>query len=336
MKEYDFWDIDSLLPHRPAARHAPSPSPRPLHPEKLTSEISDGTSVNRSVSISDILKASLPPIKESFLDYSPKSNIVQNAVISDFHGSYSYSNDFSKGAHGIHSRTPSGSADFVPFFSYMPQYSDLNEMQYKRYLWWRECVRKGEYLKTDTSYIYLYIYEIIALDDVISPENSLRMIIDLWGAYRNNHPELDKHLGDWIVDYALIHDMPIPFERLEKVLLQVRTKQQSILFNMYLFDYLFADKTRLNRENILLICELLSNYSPFKGKNYAIEEYKKIFDQIIEPIFEKLFDIGFFSIDGSYIHRSELKVTRPSYLSAVCSAHTKKKSDYHLLSLHFK
>ncbi|MBE6688516.1 MAG: hypothetical protein E7588_04450 [Ruminococcaceae bacterium] len=319
----DFWDIDKLLPRKPHYQNSPprthesTGSPDPVL-------IRNGKSNDKSVSLDDILKTVLPPANKTEIDYSSKSSVILGAVVSDIANSYSYSNDFSGNAHRVHMQSPNKQADFVPFFSYMPQYSDLSAMQYQRYLWWRECARKNEYLQTDVSYIFLYIYELISLDDVIKPENVLSAIISLWVAYYQKHTELNKYLCDWITDYAIIHNIRIPFEMLEKVIPYAETKQQSILFNMYLFDYVLSDIGHLTDDNISLVCKVLSNYSPYKSKSYEIEEYRKIFDGCIKAIFHKLFEIGFFTPDGNYLHKSELKVTRSSYLGAVCSANTKK------------
>lgn len=319
----DFWDIDKLLPRKPAT--TPSNSSAQSHSNMLDATvISDGVQADKSVSLSDILKTSFKPEKQTQTDYSSKSSVIISVITADINNTYSYTNDFYNQAHKMHYANTSQKADFVSFFSYMPQYSDLSDAQYKYYLWWRECVRNGEFLPTDASYIFLYIYEIIALDDVIKPENAVKIIISLWAAYYEKHPVLNKYLGNWITDYALIHNITIPFDMLEDVLPYATAKQQSILYNMYLFDYIFKDKLHLTDNNIMLVCRSLSNYDPYKSKSYADGDYKRIFDGCIKEIFKKLYDMDFFSSEGAYLRKSELKLTRPSYLSAVCSVQTKK------------
>ena len=72
----------------------------------------------------------------------------------------------------------------VPFFSYMPQYDQMNRAQMSWYLYWRDLVRKGEYPKTDHSYIFLLIFEIINLPDKIPHERALTLLCNIWLAYR--------------------------------------------------------------------------------------------------------------------------------------------------------
>ncbi|MBQ9921249.1 MAG: hypothetical protein IJO52_03615, partial [Clostridia bacterium] len=95
MKEDDFWDIDKLLPHKPAVR----PTPRSVHHNISMSEINSGKTEDRSVSLREILKTSMPPAKETQIDYSEKSIILCNAVIADRIDSFSYSDKFLKSAH---------------------------------------------------------------------------------------------------------------------------------------------------------------------------------------------------------------------------------------------
>lgn len=325
----DFWDIDKLLPRKIHAANAQSVPPEPPVPPKPnfnleTKEVSDGTSSEKSVSISDILTADLPAASQCELDYSPKSRIVKSIILSDRARPYSYDNGFSKATHKIHRLRPPSHAEFAPFFTYYPQYADMSKAQFDYYLWWRENVRGGNYLKVDTSYIFLYLYELLDLDDVIPPEDIISAIVRLWSAYRETNPEINKYLFDWITDYALIHNISVPFDELSRFLPYIKTKQQSLLYNMYFFDYVFADAEKLTYENIVLACTVLSNHNPFKGKNYAVEEYKNAFESSLVPIFKSLFEIGLFNPEGAYLQRSELKVSHPLYLSAICSAANQK------------
>lgn len=331
----DFWDIDKLLPHKShisdtnrVPPHPPTPPAPPVPPKPKfnieTKEISDGTSSEKSVSISDILTADLPAVKQNELDCSAKSRTVKSVILSDRAHTYFYDNGFYKATHKIHRLRPSSPAEFAPFFTYYPQYADMSKAQFDYYLWWRENVRGGNYLKVDTSYIFLYLYELLDLDDVIPPEDTLLAIVRLWSAYRESNPEINKYLFDWITDYALIHNIAVPFDELSRFLPYIKTKPQSLLYNMYFFDYVFADAEKLTYENIVSACTVLSNHNPFKGKHYADEEYKNAFEECLVPVFKSLFEIGLFNPDGVCLQRSELKVSHPLYLSAVCSTANQK------------
>jgi len=314
----DFWDIDKLLPYRPPRRHNYSSK------EVETSEITDGEMNNGSIPLSELMLTETEPENVCEYDYSSKSLILEKVIISDWRGAYSYSNDFYAAAHKVHGIFPDKDAPYTPFFSYMPQYTDLSASQYEFYLSWRDNVRKGNYSKTDTSYIFLYIYEIFALDDVLDHKASLEIIINLWEAYRDNHAALDKHLCDWLTDYALIHNVSIPMEMLSSILPKIRLKQHSILFNLYLFDYLFLSQERITCENIRFTCDVLCNYSPFASRFYEDEEYRKLFDECTVEVFRKMYSLGYFSPQNFSHFQQDVKLSRPSYISAVCSAKNKK------------
>ena len=98
-----------------------------------------------------------------------------------------------------------------PYFSYIPQYAQLNHAQLAYYLWFRENARRGEFLEEiDLPYIFLYMYEIINLPDRIAPAEGARLLSELWLAYRRRKPELDRYLAEWMCDYCLVRQTPLP------------------------------------------------------------------------------------------------------------------------------
>ncbi len=100
---------------------------------------------------------------------------------------------------------------YEPYFSYIPQYAQLTHAQLAYYLWFRENARHGVYLeKIDMPYLFLYIYEIINLPNRISPAEGARLLADLWLAYRKEKPDLDRYLPEWMCDYCLVRDVPLP------------------------------------------------------------------------------------------------------------------------------
>ena len=104
------------------------------------------------------------------------------------------------------------------YFSYIPQYAQLNADQMRWYLWFRERVRRGEYPDdVDFPYILLLIYEIINLPHKLPPEKGAEQLSGIWLAYRARHPELDKYLSEWMCDYCLVHEIPLP-ESLTEIL----------------------------------------------------------------------------------------------------------------------
>jgi hypothetical protein len=91
--------------------------------------------------------------------------------------------------------------DPVPFMSYWPCYSHMNEAQRNRYFYlrgnWREC----GYPETDLSYIFVYVYELINQINVADPSEGFTKLTGIWLNYRERHTSLDRYLTEWAVDY---------------------------------------------------------------------------------------------------------------------------------------
>ncbi len=51
---------------------------------------------------------------------------------------------------------------FVPFMQYWPSYDSMSKQQKDWYFYWRSQVRKGIYLNTDLSYIFVHVYELLS------------------------------------------------------------------------------------------------------------------------------------------------------------------------------
>ena len=117
------------------------------------------------------------------LTYQPKHPLISAVRIYPWRSNFNFYERFCRMAEALCERHGEP-CQSVPFFSYMPQYDQMNRSQLDWYLYWRDCVRKGEYLNTDYSYIFLYLFEIINLSDRISPEQGQKMMCDIWCQYR--------------------------------------------------------------------------------------------------------------------------------------------------------
>ncbi|KAA9004180.1 hypothetical protein F4V43_12355 [Paenibacillus spiritus] len=101
-------------------------------------------------------------------------------------------------------------AEFVPFKSYWPTYGHMDRHQTKWYFYWRNEVREGRYPKTDLSYIFLHVYELINGVGWETPEDGARQLNAIWEAYRHAYKRLDQYLGGWIADFSLVHGLKLP------------------------------------------------------------------------------------------------------------------------------
>lgn len=101
-------------------------------------------------------------------------------------------------------------AAYVPFFSYIPQYSQMNLYQLNFYLYFRERARIGDFIDADLAYILLYVYELINLSDISVPKNDIKILTGLWMHYRDTYPALDKYMSEWVCDYCLLYKLGVP------------------------------------------------------------------------------------------------------------------------------
>ncbi|WP_410511378.1 TerB N-terminal domain-containing protein [Paenibacillus sp. BR2-3] len=99
---------------------------------------------------------------------------------------------------------------FVPFKSYWPTYGHMTGSQNRWYFYWRDEVRQGRFPKTDLSYIFLHVYELINGVGWEEPTEGYRQLCQLWEAYREQFKRLDQYLGGWIADFSFVHQLDVP------------------------------------------------------------------------------------------------------------------------------
>jgi len=99
---------------------------------------------------------------------------------------------------------------FVPFKSYWPTYGHMTGSQSRWYFYWRDEARQGRYPKTDLSYIFLHVYELINGVGWNEPSEGYRQLCQLWEAYRDTYKRLDQYMGNWLADFSFVHHVDAP------------------------------------------------------------------------------------------------------------------------------
>ncbi len=210
-----FWDLDVLLPARKKSQPA-----KPFAARVETVEISappKQAPVNKGETR---ITAALEE-KENVTAYHPQGNdLLLSVRVAKRVAEYNFYGQFCRDA-AKYLREEGDACAFVPFFSYIPQYSQLNDAQKQYYFYWRSAVRRGEYPQTEESYFYLYVYEIINLPEIIPPENGIELLCDVWTAYRKSLPRINKYMVEWVADYCLVHALPCPSEKLRPFLAKI-------------------------------------------------------------------------------------------------------------------
>ncbi|MBE6672618.1 MAG: hypothetical protein E7599_03745 [Ruminococcaceae bacterium] len=218
-----------------------------------------------------------------------------------------------------------GEAEYEPFFSFMPQYFQLNGKQLRYYLWWRENVRKGILLRPDYSYVLLYIYEILNLPDRIPPAQGVKQLALVWSNYRREYPRLDRYLCEWMADYCMIHGVALPTEYLLPFYGDIL--QKATLAEFYI-DALDQNGLGGRAAYCRAIMEISNTYR-FRQSKAINPQNKATFEKHIPGAVTKLIDI---LLQDEMPEQGEIKhISRDSYAGAVCSYAEKRMLD---LSVH--
>ena len=252
----EFWDVEKLLPARPARR---IPPPRRVTPSAVEVELSPRKDIPRGenssgekfpavearpVAASPLTVTAtgtspeanggqapeathyVPPHKKSetshlpLVEYTPVGVLLHRVRVFDWQAGYHYFDGFVEEALAFDTKKPPKTAEKVSFFSYFPQYNQLSPRTEAWYLYWREYVRQGQYPDTDYAYILLYLFELINLPVATPAEGRARRdaMAKVWMAYRKAHPQLDHYMCEWLCDYCLIHDLIAPVDLLSPAL----------------------------------------------------------------------------------------------------------------------
>lgn len=217
----DFWSIESLVPVKKAYNNVKAPSPRPT-PSAVEVEFGKEHGDVRVYGGEDNLEQIgkihyVPPHTATERTPTPKFEytvdglLIHKVSVLEWDSAYKYFESFVADAVKYHTQKPTEEVSYVPFFSYMPQYAQMRRYQRAYYIFWRESVRHREYIKTDYSYILLYIFELINIphteDSCLSARDEMAL---LWRNYRKSFPQLDAHIAEWMCDFCLVHRLTPP------------------------------------------------------------------------------------------------------------------------------
>ena len=141
------------------------------------------------------------------------------------------------------------------FFMYYPSYQHMGYEQLRTYFTWRSKIRSGQKPPAASSYIFLYIYELLSNVGVNNPADGLDKLTAVWNAYREYEPVLDKYLPGWLKDYHIYYQLPHSFaDFVQKHNLQAYYPDQ------FLFE--------TGADNSLMLWNSISSYDITKSRFY--------------------------------------------------------------------
>jgi hypothetical protein len=165
------------------------------------------------------------------------------------------------------------------YFSYMPQYSQLNDDQLAWYLYWRGEVRKGNYLKTKLPYILLLVFETINVK-LLKPSDALTILTSIWKAYRADYKELDTKMAEYVTDFCLLKELAPPVAEISEFLPEVITNARLREF------YLCGDSVSPEFAKSLILS--VSSYNYVNGK-FISDELTELNEKLIPGAISHLF-----------------------------------------------
>ena len=304
-----FWDLASLMPKKKKEPPRSTPT-RGANPVDVCSDqqVSESGSPEEKLSLST-------PKEELTAEYEPKdSPFIRKVKLYKRKDAYTFYDRFRQDAERYLSRV-APPCDHVSFFSYVPQYAQMTPSQLQFYFYWRDRCRCGEFISCDISYIWLLVYEVINLPDLIPPEEGVVLLCRVWGAYRQSYPKMDKYLTVWLADYCLIHRLPCPYEWIHSFL-------PAILENAGIKEFYLSRVSQMNEYGVHTLLSFCSRYDIFSSKfvkTLEKEEIRRLLRALV-PVLERLGqEEAYGPASGEVLDR----FTRDAFSGALC-AHTVK------------
>ncbi|MBI5928212.1 MAG: TerB N-terminal domain-containing protein [Chloroflexi bacterium] len=156
-------------------------------------------------------------------------------------------------------------AELVPFMQYWPSYDAMSSAQQRWYFYWRTQLRAGNFLATDTSYLFVHIYETINLAGFNTPQEAFDHLVRFWQHYRALTPKLDNYLVDWLADFVIVHRLPMTALDWYGRALQLGTISGDTELSIEAWLKSGADFTHIPNPLLFQIAQ----YVPTKSKFYA-------------------------------------------------------------------
>lgn len=319
----DFWDVDALIPQRRVPQYA-----HDIETVEITSEAQGDLQVQPSVEpipprCDEPKRRFIPPhtAEEEMqapppdAEYTPENSLIRTVRLYRRKNTYRYYDDFVRDAARLYA-VKGEECPHIPFFSYVPQYVQMNRGQLEWYLWWRENFRHDKLLTTDYSYLLLYAYEVINLAGRMEPTEAQHALCRLWLGYRTVFHQLDGYLPEWICDLSLIHRLPPPREFTGQDLFTAMSRCTLKEF------YITASGNEGVIRGLPVFC---SNYDFHKSK-FCTEEHKPLFESMIYGALREVGcktgkNGGLFNMDGMDVGH----MVRISYQGALCAQSVQRR-----------
>ncbi len=324
----DFWDFSDLVPKKreiSGSKRFIDTVEIDITPKDTITDtkyddnrklmFSEGYTINKRVTFehNEDENTAFEFIDEYFMNESPIHRVTLKKRRTEYH----FYNEFRNTAMELKNVSVS-ECDYVPFFSYVPQYDQLTTEQKNYYLWWRNCFERGEYIRIDYSYVLLYIFELINLSSKTDVKKSQYFLAEIWNIYHEQFPALSSKLSAWICDFSLIHRLPPPKNADGSIL-----KNETVLKEFYI-----AMPYKDPKACVRSLIKYCSSYDYRMSKFAKDDENRALFDKHISGALIYAWcscNDGKGFLEGFDIGNSSM--TREAYAGALCCSYEKYRID---------
>lgn len=91
---------------------------------------------------------------------------------------------------------------------YYPTYQSLTDQELRGYFTWRPKIRTGVAEPAPATFVFLYIYELINLIGVATPEAAYERLLFVRRACASCSPAVKSYLDRWIPDFVIYYNLP--------------------------------------------------------------------------------------------------------------------------------
>lgn len=285
-----FWDLSRLVPKKAPIRPFSAEIKTVEHTVGAPDVANDGSKNRLTFAGFDRPTDKLPDSS-----YEPKAKgLIKRVTIKRTLDRFDFYGNFRKAAL-LYFDFKMPKCQFTSFYSYSPQYSQLTVEQKNYYFYWRDELRRGNYIKSDYSYITLYAYEILNLPDLIPPSEGVKLLSLVWKNYRKELPRIDSSFAVWVQDYCLVHQLECPIDIIGDFMHEI------IELSGFPEFYLSATLGS-SAEGMSVLISYLSDYDWRKAKHVASDTdgfYKKHLTRSVGKLIYSLWADGSFMSDSS-------------------------------------
>jgi len=290
--DYDsFWDIEKLVPHKKSTKLSTFSTKEKSVTVNIGGEdFSDGE--RRKLTMTEKATENVKP--EAV--YYPSGSFIKKVKVTHCPDKFDFHANFKKAAE-LYFDFKGSECPYSPFYSFMPQYTQLTQPQKNYYFYWRTMLRQKKYIKTDYSYFYLYVYEILNMPERISKEEGLKLLVDVWKNYRKDLPNIDSNMALWIQDYCLVYNLDPPMTEISEFIFDIMSVAR-------FKEFYFSSYESYGMHGISALIAYLSDYDWRKGR-YAggdnKEAYVKHLMGAMSLFMKKFLIAGLYGIEGESV-----------------------------------